>query len=54
MLDRLIAAGRTGVQAGAGFYDYGDTPAEELFHDRDLRLLRLKAQLQDQEEGEDH
>lgn len=53
VLDRLIAAGRTGVQAGAGFYDYGDTPAEELFHDRDLRLLRLKAQFQDQE-GEDH
>ena len=52
-LDRLIAAGRIGVRAGAGFYDYGDRPAEELFHDRDLRLLRLKAQLQDQE-GEDH
>jgi len=52
-LDRLIAAGRTGVRAGAGFYDYGDTRAEELFHDRDLRLLRLKAQLQSLE-GEEH
>lgn len=46
VLDRLIAAGRSGVRAGAGFYDYGETPAEELFRDRDQRLLRLKAQLQ--------
>ncbi|TDK50686.1 3-hydroxyacyl-CoA dehydrogenase family protein [Antarcticimicrobium luteum] len=46
VLDRLIAAGRSGVRAGAGFYDYGDTPAEELFRDRDLQLLRLKAHLQ--------
>lgn len=46
VLDRLIAAGRSGVLAGAGFYDYGDTSAEALFRDRDLRLLRLKAQLQ--------
>lgn len=49
VLDRLIAAGRTGVRAGAGFYDYDHTPAEALFRTRDLRLLRLKAQLRDQE-----
>lgn len=51
-LDRLIAAGRTGVRAGAGFYDYGDASADALFRERDLKLLRLKAQLKDLE-GED-
>lgn len=51
-LDRLIAAGRTGVRAGAGFYDYGDASADALFRERDLKLLKLKAQLKDLE-GED-
>lgn len=46
VLDRLIEAGRSGVRAGAGFYDYGGASAEELFQERDLRLLRLKTQLQ--------
>ena len=53
VLDRLIATGRSGVRAGAGFYDYGDTPVEELFRDRDLRLLKLKAQLKENERGSD-
>lgn len=44
-LDRLIAQGRTGVMAGAGFYDYGGRPAEELFRERDLKLLELKRAL---------
>ncbi|MEP3329162.1 3-hydroxyacyl-CoA dehydrogenase family protein [Sedimentitalea sp.] len=42
-LDRLIEAGRSGVNSGSGFYDYGDTPAETLFQNRDLRLLQFKA-----------
>ena len=46
VLDRLIEAGRSGVRSGAGFYDYGGTAAEDLFHERDLRLLQLKTQLQ--------
>ncbi|POF33896.1 3-hydroxyacyl-CoA dehydrogenase family protein [Roseibium marinum] len=46
VLDRLIEAGRGGVRSGAGFYDYGGASAEELFQERDLRLLRLKTQLQ--------
>lgn len=41
-LDRLIDAGRSGVTAGAGFYDYGDTPATALFHKRNLKLLQFK------------
>jgi 3-hydroxybutyryl-CoA dehydrogenase len=47
VLDRLIEEGRSGVRSGAGFYDYGDAAAEDLFHERDLRLLQLKAQLQE-------
>ncbi len=40
-LDSLVAAGRTGVMAGAGYYDWGkDTAA--LFEARDRRLIALK------------
>lgn len=42
ILSRLIEEGRTGVQAAAGFYDYGDAPAETLYKQRDLQLLQLK------------
>lgn len=45
VLDRLINAGRTGVQAGAGFYDYGDVPASQLFQQRDRKLLKLKEKI---------
>lgn len=46
-VDRLIAEGRTGVRAGAGFYDYGDKSPEALFEDRDLKLLKMKKAIQD-------
>jgi 3-hydroxybutyryl-CoA dehydrogenase len=46
-LDALIAAGRTGVMAGKGFFDYGGRPAEELFQERDRKILRLKKLLQE-------
>lgn len=45
-IDRLMAQGRTGVMAGAGFFDYGDKPAVELFRERDIKLIKLKAALQ--------
>ncbi|KAA9164403.1 3-hydroxyacyl-CoA dehydrogenase family protein [Amycolatopsis acidicola] len=41
-LDALVAAGHTGVMAGAGFYDYGDTEPAELLAERDQRLMRLR------------
>jgi 3-hydroxybutyryl-CoA dehydrogenase len=41
-LTRLIDEGRTGVRAGAGFYDYGDASPEDLFKARDTKLLKLK------------
>jgi 3-hydroxybutyryl-CoA dehydrogenase len=40
-LDRLIAEGRTGVLAGAGYYDWPGDPAK-LFEARDRRLIALK------------
>ena len=52
-LDQLIESGRTGVMAGAGFYDYGDASPAELFRRRDIKLLRLKKALQDIDVGED-
>ena len=46
-LDQLIEDGRTGVMAGAGFYDYGGASPAELFRQRDIKLLRLKKALKD-------
>ena len=41
-LDRLIAEGRTGVMAGKGYFDWGGRSPEELFRERDRKLLALK------------
>ena len=42
MLDEHIKKGRTGVMAGKGFFDYRGRSAEELFRERDLKLIALK------------
>ena len=42
VLARMTEAGHTGVRAGRGFYDYGDATAEQLFRERDAKLLKLK------------
>jgi 3-hydroxybutyryl-CoA dehydrogenase len=44
-LDKLIEAGRTGVMAGKGYFDWGGRTPEELFRERDKRLLALKQAL---------
>jgi len=44
-LDRLIAGGRTGVMAGKGYFDWGGRSQEELFRERDRKLLALKRAL---------
>ena len=44
-LDALIEAGRTGVMAGKGYFDWGDRSPEELFQERDRKLLALKQAL---------
>jgi 3-hydroxybutyryl-CoA dehydrogenase len=44
-LDKLIAEGRTGVMAGKGYFDWGDRSPEELFQERDRKLLALKQAL---------
>lgn len=41
-LDEKLADGSSGVLAGSGFYDYGDTDSQELFKRRDSKLARLK------------
>lgn len=50
-IDRLVSEGRTGVMAGAGFYDYGDRPPAELFRERDRKLLKLKQLITDLDES---
>jgi 3-hydroxybutyryl-CoA dehydrogenase len=44
-LDLLVAAGRTGVMAGSGFYDWKGRDPAALFEERDRRLLALKRAL---------
>ncbi len=44
-LDKLIEEGRTGVMAGKGYFDWGDRSPEELFQERDRKLLALKQAL---------
>jgi 3-hydroxybutyryl-CoA dehydrogenase len=44
-LDALIAQGRTGVMSGKGYFDWGDRSPEELFRERDRKLLALKQAL---------
>ena len=44
-LDKLIDEGRTGVMAGKGYFDWGDRSPEELFRERDRKLLALKQAL---------
>lgn len=41
-LDALCAEGRTGVMAGRGYFDWGGREPEELFRERDRKLLALK------------
>ena len=46
-LDKLVAAGKTGVMSGAGFYDWGGKDPATLFEERDRRLLALRKALRD-------
>jgi 3-hydroxybutyryl-CoA dehydrogenase len=44
-LNALIAEGRTGVMSGKGYFDWGGRTPEELFQERDRKLLALKQAL---------
>jgi 3-hydroxybutyryl-CoA dehydrogenase len=46
-LDRLLAEGRTGVLAGRGYFDWSDRTPEELFRERDRKLLALRRALRE-------
>lgn len=41
-LDKLIAEGRTGAMSGKGYFDWGNRSPEDLFRERDRKLLALK------------
>lgn len=45
VLDRLIADGRTGIMSGSGYFDWEGRSPEELFRERDLKLIALKRAL---------
>ncbi|UCF82952.1 MAG: 3-hydroxyacyl-CoA dehydrogenase family protein [Desulfobacteraceae bacterium] len=47
VVDSMVSQGRLGVKVGKGFYDYGDTPIEEILRERDLKLLKLRSFLFD-------
>ncbi len=40
-LKRLVEKGYLGVKSGRGFYDYTDRPREEVYRERDIRLIRM-------------
>ncbi len=44
-LNRMIAKGRMGVTAGRGYFDWGGRSPEQLFGERDRKLLALKRAL---------
>ena len=46
-VDALVAQGFTGPMAGRGFFDYGGKSPEELYRERDLKILKLKALLKE-------
>jgi 3-hydroxybutyryl-CoA dehydrogenase len=46
ILDKMIAEGRGGVMTGAGYFDYGGMTPEQLFRNRDIGLLKLKAMVE--------
>ncbi len=46
-VDKLIAEGRTGVMSGRGYFDWGGRTPDELFRERDGKLLALKRALRD-------
>lgn len=45
-LDKLMAQGRQGVMSGAGYFDYGGMSPRRLFRNRDIGLLKLKAEVE--------
>ncbi len=46
-LDALVAQGRTGVMSGKGYFDWGGRSPDDLFRERDRKLLALKQALRD-------
>jgi 3-hydroxybutyryl-CoA dehydrogenase len=46
-LNGLLAEGRAGVMAGKGYFDWGGRSPEELFRERDRKLLALKRALRE-------
>lgn len=46
-LDKLIAKGRDGVMSGKGFFDWEGRSPEELFRERDRKLIVLKRAMRD-------
>jgi 3-hydroxybutyryl-CoA dehydrogenase len=47
VLDALVAAGRTGVLAGGGYFDWSGRSPDMLFAQRDRKLLALKRALRE-------
>ena len=44
-VDRLIDAGKKGVMNGKGFFDWNNRSPEDLFKERNIKLIKLKTAL---------
>ena len=42
-MDRLVFVGKVGVKSGRRFFDYGDPSPEEIMHEANLKLIKLRA-----------
>ena len=51
-IDRLVAKGCLGVKTLQGFYNYTDRKLEDVLHDRDLKLMKLKRFVEELMDGE--
>lgn len=46
-VDQRVQSGKLGVKTGSGYYDYGGRSTEEIMRERDVKLIKLRAFLEE-------